>query len=70
MKGQLAIVRVARKLLRRIRAVLLSEKLYVRGVDGAVRADEIGAPDLPEPKGKGRACKTATLATADVQSSE
>lgn len=34
MKGQKAIVRIARKLLRRIRAVLLSEKMYVKGASG------------------------------------
>lgn len=59
MKGQQAIVRIARKLLRRIRAVLLSERMYVRGVDGAVTSIQIAAPCLPAPKAKGRPRKVA-----------
>jgi transposase len=54
MKGQDAIIRIARKLLRRIRAVLLSERMYVIGVDGHMVASEIGAPQLPQPKKGGR----------------
>jgi transposase len=54
MKGQQAIIRVARKLLRRIRAVLLSERMYVRGINGAVETKQIHASVLPAPKKKGR----------------
>jgi transposase len=61
MKGQDAIIRIARKLLRRIRAVMLSERMYVRGIDGRVRSGEIIAPRLPEPKKKGRPKKMSTV---------
>jgi transposase len=54
MKGQQAIIRIARKLLRRIRAVLLSQKMYVRGINGTVSSKQIEAPSLPVPKAKGR----------------
>ncbi len=54
MKPQHAIIRIARKLLRRIRAVLLSGKVYVRGIDGNLCAKDIEAPALPTLKKKGR----------------
>jgi transposase len=46
MKGQDAIIRIARKLLRRIRAIMLSQRMYVRGIDGALMASEIKASVL------------------------
>lgn len=61
MKGQDAIIRIARKLLRRIRAVMLSERMYVSGIDGLVTAKEISAPSLPPPKKKGRPKKETIL---------
>ena len=54
MKGQDAIIRIARKLLRRIRAVMLSQRMYVRGVDGGLTSKDVSAPLLPAPKKKGR----------------
>ena len=54
MKGQDAIIRIARKLLRRIRAVMLAGRMYVSGIDGALTASEIMAPALPQPKKKER----------------
>jgi len=63
MKGQDAIIRIARKLLRRIRAVLLSERIYVLGVDGRVTSGDIEVPVLPEPKKKGRSRKINTITT-------
>jgi transposase len=54
MKGHKAAVRIARKLLRRIRAVLLSQKMYVKGISGNLTAEQIEAPELPAPKVKGR----------------
>jgi len=54
MKGQDAIIRIARKLLRRIRAVMLSERMYVIGVGGHMVTSEIGAPQLSQPKKRGR----------------
>lgn len=64
MKGQDAIIRVARKLLRRIRAVLLSGRMYVHGVTGELKTTGIIAPVLPAPKKKGRPKKIAVIATA------
>ena len=61
MKGQEAIIRIARKLLRRIRAVMLSQRMYVSGIDGTLTATEIDAPTLPAPKKKGRPKKTNIL---------
>jgi transposase len=61
MKGQDAIIRIARKLLRRIRAVMLSEKMYVKGVTGTQTAGEINAPVLPAPKKKGRPKKVLLI---------
>jgi transposase len=63
-KGQQAIIRIARKLLRRIRAVLLSERMYVRGVEGAVSSQQIEAPCLPAPKQKGRSRKVELEGTS------
>jgi transposase len=60
-KGQNAIIRIARKLLRRIRAVMLSERMYVRGIDGRVRSGDIEAPRLPEPKKRGRPKKMSAV---------
>jgi transposase len=53
MKGPQAILRIARRLLRRIRAVLLSGRMYVKGVE-AQGSEEVGAPALPEAKRRGR----------------
>ena len=50
MKGQEAIIRIARKLLRRMRAVLLNERMYVKGIDGAVKSEKIDTPQLGESK--------------------
>jgi transposase len=61
MKGQDAIIRIARKLLRRIRAVMLTERMYVRGIDGRLTSGEIAAPRLPEPKKRGRPKKMSTV---------
>jgi transposase len=57
MKGQDAIIRIARKLLRRMRAVLLSERMYVSGIDGRLVCSDINAPQLPQPRKKGRPVK-------------
>jgi transposase len=54
MKGQEAIIRIARKLLRRIRAVMLSKRMYVSGIDGALTSKDIGAPLPASPKKRGR----------------
>lgn len=66
MKGQDAIIRIARKLLRRIRAVLLSGRMYVSGIDGALTASEIKAPSLPGPKKRGRPKQVNKIATAEA----
>jgi hypothetical protein len=58
MKGQDAIIRIARKLLRRIRAVLLTERMYVSGIDGRLTSAVIGAPQLPGVKKRGRPRKS------------
>ncbi len=60
MKSQKAIIRITRKLLRRMRAVMLSKKVYVKGVDGNITSDQINAPELPVPKLKGRPKRSAT----------
>jgi transposase len=62
MKGHKAAVRIARKLLRRIRAVLLSQKMYVKGITGNLTAEQIEAPELPAPKVKGRPKKVSAPA--------
>jgi hypothetical protein len=54
LEGHKAVVRIARKLLRRMRAVLLSQKMYVKGVTGNVTAKKTDAPALPAAKAKGR----------------
>lgn len=54
MKGQDAIIRVARKLLRRIRAVMLSQKIYVNGVGGALVSAEVEVPEPAPLKKRGR----------------
>jgi transposase len=54
MKGQEAIIRITRKLLRRIRAVMLSGRIYVSGIDGALTSKDIGAPLPASPKKRGR----------------
>jgi hypothetical protein len=54
MKGQEAIIRITRKLLRRIRAVMLSGRIYVSGIDGALTSKDIGAPLPASPKIRGR----------------
>lgn len=54
MKGHKAIIRIARKLLRRMRAILVSGKVYVKGISGDVKATEIEAPGVGVPKAKGR----------------
>lgn len=53
MKGPQAIIRIARRLLRRIRAVLLSGRMYVKGVEVG-GSEEVDAPVLPEAKRRGR----------------
>jgi transposase len=60
MKGQEAITRIARRLLRRIRAVLITRKPYVKGNDGSIPTAELITPDPPTPKKKGRPAKTVT----------
>jgi transposase len=60
MKAQKAIIRIARKLLRRMRAVLLSQRVYVRGIDGNIISEQIDAPELPAAKPKGRPRRSAT----------
>ena len=67
MKGQDAIIRIARKLLRRIRAVMLSEKLYVRGIDGALTTSQLNAPCLPPPTKKGRPKKANNINEVSAQ---
>jgi transposase len=60
MKAPKAIIRIARKLLRRMRAVMLSQRVYLRGIDGNITREQIGAPALPTPKPKGRPKYSAT----------
>lgn len=62
MQGNKAIVRIARKLLRRIRAVLLSQKMYVKGISGNLTAEQIQAPELAASKAKGRPKKVSAPA--------
>ena len=62
MKGHKAAVRIARKLLRRIRAVLLSQKMYVKGISGNLTAEQIEAPGLAAPKVIGRPKKVSAPA--------
>jgi len=65
MKAQKAIIRITRKLLRRMRAVLLSGKVYVKGIDGNLISQHIDAPALPSPKPKGRPKKNATAGSTE-----
>jgi transposase len=60
MKKQKAIIRIARKLLRRMRAVMLSQRVYLTGINGNITAQHINAPKLSIPKSKGRPKKNAT----------
>jgi transposase len=60
MKKQKAIIRIARKLLRRMRAVMLSQRVYLTGINGNITAEHINAPKLSIPKSKGRPKKNAT----------
>jgi transposase len=60
MKAQKAIIRITRKLLRRMRAVMLSQKMYLKGIDGNITSEQINAPSLPAPKVKGRPKQSAT----------
>lgn len=60
MKGQEAITRIARRLLRRVRAVLITRKSYIKGNDGSVPTSELLIPDMPAPKKKGRPAKEKT----------
>jgi hypothetical protein len=62
MKGQDVIIRLARKLLRRMRAVLLSGNRYVMGINGAVIAKDIAAPLPPALKKRGRPKKVVPAA--------
>ncbi len=59
MKPQKAILRIARKLLRRMRAILRSGKVYVTGMNGNITSADISAPQLPTAKPKGRPMKNA-----------
>lgn len=54
MKAQKAIIRIARKLLRRMRAILVSGKPYLSGINGNLTSTDINAPELPAAKPKGR----------------
>lgn len=60
MKPQKAIIRIARKLLRRMRALLLSDKVYLKGIAGNITSEQINAPALPAPRPKGRPKRIAT----------
>lgn len=60
MKAQKAIIRITRKLLRRMRALMLSQKIYLKGIDGNLVSGQINAPSLPAPKTKGRPKRNAT----------
>ncbi len=62
-KAHKAIIRVAKKLLRRIRAVMLSNRVYVKGIDGDISSAHINAPALPPARSKGRPKKNATAGT-------
>jgi transposase len=60
MKGQEAITRIARRLLRRVRAVLITQQPYLIGNDGSVPTSQLIIPDMPMPKKKGRPVKNTT----------
>mgnify|MGYP003576678392 CR=1 FL=1 len=57
MKGQDAIIRIAKKLLRRMRAVLLSKRRYITGVNELLTAAQLQAPKLAVPNKVGRPAK-------------
>jgi transposase len=59
MKGQDAIIRIARKLLRRMRAVLLSGRPYICGIQAPVTKKELNASAPPVAKQSGRERKNA-----------
>jgi transposase len=61
MKGQQAIIRIARKLLRRIRAVMISHRMYVNGITGNLVATDIDAP-MPDVK-KHRRSRTLIISS-------
>jgi len=50
-EGHDAIIPVARKLLRKIRAVMLCEKMYLNGITGSLTSFDIEAPALPAAAG-------------------
>ena len=60
MKPQKAIIRITRKLLRRMRALMLSDKVYLKGIAGNITGSQVNAPALPAPKTKGRPKRIAT----------
>ncbi len=66
MKPQKAIIRIARKLLRRMRALLLSDKVYLKGIAGNITSKQINAPALPAPRPKGRPKRIATAGDHSV----
>ncbi|TKK67935.1 IS110 family transposase, partial [Ilyomonas limi] len=66
MKSQKAIIHITRKLLRRMRAVMLSHKVYVSGTEGDVTREQINAPQLPAAKRKGRPSKQSATAGITV----
>ena len=59
MKSSKAIIRIARKLLRRMRAILISGKPYMSGINGNLTSADINAPELAVAKPKGRPKKNA-----------
>jgi transposase len=59
MKPQKAIIRISRKLLRRMRALILSDRIYVKGIDDCPTAAQIDAPPFTI-KAKGRPRRSAT----------
>lgn len=63
MKGQQAIIRIARKLLRRIRAVMLAERIYVSGQNGGFTAEQLPAPPLASSTTKRRPIRVTTAIT-------
>lgn len=65
MKGQQAIIRVARKLLRRIRAVMLSERRYVTGMSDGASAEQLQTPRLLLQAQKTKRTSTIAVATKE-----
>lgn len=68
LKGQEAIIRVARKLLRRMRAVMLHETMYVKGIGRPIKSDQIDTPQRPVAKINCRLTQSTTMATAGIHS--